>query len=81
MADTGAVEITLKDVYDAVGDLAKEVAALQTTIAVRDEADSAVKKKVDDHESRLRLVERRVWTAIGMALALPTIFQLVQLKG
>lgn len=48
--DNKPVRITQKEIFEAVTRVEKEVIALLT-----------VKKTVDDHESRLRELEKKVW--------------------
>ncbi len=56
--DLGAVTITAKEVYDKLSEL---VVAM-----------SPVPKQVEDHEIRLRGLERKIWMAAGFAAAIGT---------
>ncbi|MCM3778995.1 hypothetical protein [Microbacterium hydrocarbonoxydans] len=58
--DSPAV-ITLREVYDIVQEMRQEVALLKTTELTKD---------VDDHETRLRSLEKWVWRAGGIAAAI-----------
>ncbi|MGP6170632.1 hypothetical protein ACTU6V_05425 [Microbacterium sp. A204] len=58
--DSPAV-ITLREVYDLVQEVRSEVALLKTTELTKD---------VDDHEQRIRGLERWIWRASGIAAAL-----------
>lgn len=58
MTDLGAVTITAKEVYDKLSEL---VVAM-----------SPVPARVEDHETRLRSLERKVWAAAGFAAAIGT---------
>ena len=60
---TPNAEITLKEVYDILVDVRDDV----TTIKKELENTS---KDVDDHESRIRALERTIWKAAGGAAVL-----------
>jgi len=57
----GPAVITLREVYDLVLEVRSEVALLKTT---------ELKHDVEDHETRLRTVERWQWRAAGIAAAI-----------
>lgn len=54
----GAVTITAKEVYDKLSEL---VVAM-----------SPVPARIEDHEIRIRSLERKIWAAAGFAAALGT---------
>ncbi|WP_121189586.1 hypothetical protein [Microbacterium sp. AG790] len=54
--------ITLREVYDLVLEVRGDVATLKTT---------ELKADVDDHESRIRSLEKWVWRAVVPPLARP----------
>ena len=53
--------ITIREVYDLVLEVRQEVALLKTTELTKD---------VDDHEARIRSLEKWVWRAGGIAAAI-----------
>jgi len=53
--------ITLREVYDLVLEVRSEVALLKTT---------ELKHDVEDHETRIRALERWIWRASGIAAAI-----------
>lgn len=57
----GSATITLREVYDLVVEVRQEVALLKTT---------ELSKDVDDHETRIRSLEKWVWRAGGIAAAI-----------
>ena len=60
--------ITLRDVYEAVTRLAERVTGLAGQVeALRGRFDGGDKQR-DDHESRLRSLERRQWPIPSAAL-------------
>lgn len=67
--DEAAVKITLKDVWAAQVETAKQVARLVDQLpdhVAQTAADlDNVNSRVDDHETRLRKVEARIWMAVG----------------
>ncbi len=56
----GPAVITLREVYDLVVEVRQEVALLKTTELAKD---------VDDHEARIRALEKWVWRAGGIGAA------------
>lgn len=66
-SDDGIVRITLRDVYAAVQETHEVVVQMRGDV-------SAQAKQGEDHETRLRAVERRVW-------ALPSIATVVAVAG
>lgn len=76
-----AVKITLKDVWVAQQETNKQVAKLveQLPTHVQQTSEDKVEsdKRLDDHETRLRAVERLVWRAIGGGSLLITVATLV----
>lgn len=65
-------EISIRDVYEAVSRLAGEVSEfrgeMRAHVALSDERTRLLGEKVDDHEERLRRMEKRVWVAAGSAV-------------
>lgn len=67
--EEAAVKITLKDVWAAQVETSKQVARLvdqlpthitQTATDIKEVTD-----RINDHETRLRKVEARIWMAVG----------------
>lgn len=56
MAEEPSARITLREVYDAVQSLKAELSSLP--------------KIAEDHEDRIRELERRVWSFAGLATVL-----------
>lgn len=56
--ENGSHRVTLSDVYRQVESLTEQVTKLNTTAIT-----------VQDHERRLRYVERLAWMAVGVAAA------------
>lgn len=54
--DMGSVTITAKEVYDKLSELVVSM--------------SGVPARIEDHETRLRSLERKIWAATGFAAAL-----------
>lgn len=50
--DNGAIRITLRDVYDSVEEIKERLVPLES---------------VADHETRIRILERRVWALPSFA--------------
>lgn len=75
-----SVRITLKDVWQAQVETSKQVARLVDQLPDHIQQTAAdikeVNIRVDDHESRLRKLEARIWMAVG---ALSLIFTAVQI--
>ena len=67
--EEAAVKITLKDVWAAQVETSKQVARLVDQlpdhVAQTAEDIKSVNTKLDDHETRLRKVEARIWMAVG----------------
>lgn len=55
---SGHVVVTLTEIYDAVMKVQVDVADIKTSL-------ENVSKKTEDHELRIRALERRVWAAGG----------------
>lgn len=74
MTDTPGVTITLKDIYDKVETMSVKIDRIATTHDVHAQT-------IDDHEGRIRDLEKMVWKASGVATVLgiigSTIVQLV----
>lgn len=70
MADSnlpeGAVVITTADIYRQLLDLTKEVGELKGAVQKTVERN----KQVDDHENRLRSLERARWPLPALAVAI-----------
>lgn len=60
-----SAEITLKEVYDILVDVRTDVTSIK-----RDLENNTT--KVDDHEDRIRGLEKVIWKAMGVAAALGT---------
>lgn len=65
-------EISIRDVYEAVTRLEREVSEfrgeMRAHVALADERTKLLGEKVADHEGRLRRMEKRVWVAAGSAV-------------
>ena len=73
-ADSGAMRVTLRDVYQLVLETHAGVTEIKQTVALQQLAVQAHEHTVSDHETRLRAVERRVWQ-------LPSIATIVAVLG
>lgn len=62
-ADDGSVRITLRDVYAVVQDTHEAVVQLRGVVTAQGE-------RGNDHETRIRAVERRVWALPSIATVL-----------
>ena len=58
MSDSGAV-ITLRELYDIMVEVRTDVTQIKGTL-------ESTNQKVNDHESRLRALEKWVWGAAGI---------------
>lgn len=65
-APPGSAIVTPNDMLSEIRALRRAVDVLTTKV---DPALADVRHDVDDHETRIRAVERRVWIAAGTALA------------
>jgi hypothetical protein len=67
--EEAAVKITLKDVWAAQVETSKQVARLvdqlPTHITQTASDIKEVNDRINDHETRLRKVESRIWMAVG----------------
>lgn len=59
---TGA-EVTIREIYDKVQEISTKMDVLATRF-------HAGEQKTEDHESRIRALERRVWVATGSSAML-----------
>jgi hypothetical protein len=59
---TGA-EVTIREIYDKVQEISTKMDVLATRF-------HAGEQKAEDHESRIRALERRVWVATGSSAML-----------
>ena len=57
----GGVRVTLKDVYTKLEDVSDTLTRLV-------ERETFAQHRVDDHETRIRAVERRVWAVPSFAV-------------
>ena len=62
-SDDGAVRITLRDVYSVVQDTHEAVVEMRGVVTTQGE-------RGDDHEVRLRLLEKRIWALPSIATLL-----------
>jgi hypothetical protein len=60
--DEPSTRVTLRDVYDVASDV-------KTTVIRMEGQVGSLLADRDDHEVRIRALEKRVWTAAGIALA------------
>jgi hypothetical protein len=67
-APDSPVVITLRDVYEAVNRLAERVSGLVGQVEALREQFDRLDRQRDDHESRLRALERRQWPIPSAAL-------------
>jgi peptidoglycan hydrolase CwlO-like protein len=79
VADEPAVKVTLSDIYKKVESVDRNVADVNARVAEVDRKIDPVlihvaelKTTVTDHETRIRLLERRVWQAAGACAVLGT---------
>lgn len=73
----GSVVITPQDMWDAIGRIEKTTEDIRATIApqvgdLRSDHDD-LKKDVDDHETRIRAVEKANWKQAGIYAAISVI--------
>ena len=64
------VRVTLRDVYDKAEKLALESATINAKLDLYIGLNTAKDTKVDDHENRIRTIERWVYALPGMAVIL-----------
>lgn len=72
--DDAVVRITLRDVYAVVERTAADVSEIKTHASSQGE-------KVQDHETRLRAVERRVWQIPSIAGVVAVISVIISAVG
>lgn len=78
------MRVTLRDVYDAVGELKDVVVELKTEVAKSAARADAEKEIREDHEQRLRAVERKVWalpSAAGLLAAVSVALEVLRWHG
>jgi len=56
--DTGAVRVSMKDIYFQVQKIQSMLEKLSAQLPDSEE-------KIDDHEKRIRALERRIWQVVG----------------
>ncbi|MFC4335221.1 hypothetical protein [Salininema proteolyticum] len=61
MPDLEPVQIGVRELYEELIGLRQEVVALRAELARRGDADERRDADLDDHESRIRNLERRQW--------------------
>ena len=66
----GSVRVTLRDVYEIVNEIRDDVQDLKP-----------LAPQVQDHEKRLRAVERIAWAALGIAGVLGVVMKVIELAG
>lgn len=75
----GTVRISLRDVYDAVQDLkqdlAKGLGAMETHIVAP--SHSGTQTDLNDHEGRIRKLEKVAWAALGIAAMLSPVLSVL----
>ena len=59
--DLGHVRIGPRDIYDQLVGLQREIADMRGEMKRANDADQYASKKLGDHETRIRLLEKRVW--------------------
>lgn len=64
------VRVTLRDVYDKVEKQALEAASINAKLDLYIGLNNAKNTKVDDHENRIRTIERWVFALPGTAVVL-----------
>jgi hypothetical protein len=67
--DEIGVRVTLKLVYEAVTEVQKSITKLEQSVALNKYAADQDQKRVDDHEYRLRSVERWLYAIPASTLA------------
>ncbi|WP_156925880.1 hypothetical protein [Glycomyces arizonensis] len=66
----GPVQIGPREIYDSVLLLRTELAGLHAELARMAAEDKSARETLTDHESRLRLLEKRVWAIPSAATVL-----------
>lgn len=74
MTEDSSVRITLRDVYDVVQQTHDDVTEIKGHVTVQGNA-------VDDHEKRIRAVEKRVWALPSLAGLLGAVSLIVSVIG
>lgn len=65
-----SVQIGPREIYDSVLLLRTELAAMRSELARLADADQAAQARLSDHETRIRLLEKRVWAIPSAATVL-----------
>lgn len=73
MSDPHTVTITLRDVYEDMQAQGKVLAAMDKKLDSITETNRTHSDAIDDHENRIRDLEKMVWKASGLA----TVFGIV----
>ena len=68
MDEDHEIRVTLRDVYNKVENHAKEASAMNAKLDLYIGLNTAKELKIEDHETRLRVVERWVYAMPSMAM-------------
>lgn len=67
MNDSNVVNITLREVWESQQEQGKLLHQMHSDLKRSLDSHDRVRDMVDDHEDRIRSIERRVWQASGAA--------------
>lgn len=67
MNDPNVVNITLREVWESQQEQGKLLHQMHSDLKRSLDSHDRVRDMVDDHEDRIRSIERRVWQASGAA--------------
>ena len=67
MNDPNVVNITLREVWELQQEQGKLLHQMHSDLKRSLDSHDRVRDMVDDHETRIRAIERRVWQASGAA--------------
>lgn len=73
MSDEHEVRITLKEVYHQQQEQGRVLLQMSSDLKRYLDSHDRVKEQVADHEDRIRLMERKIWQASGVAAFLGTV--------
>lgn len=73
MSDEHEVRITLKEVYHQQQEQGRLLLQMSSDLKRYLDSHDRVKEQVADHEDRIRLLERKIWQASGVAAFLGTV--------
>lgn len=73
MPDEDEVRITLREVYHQQQEQGKLLHQMHSDLKRSLDSHDRVKEQVSDHEERIRVMERKIWQASGVAAFLGTV--------